>query len=147
MQAVRFENEWIARASVPKSVPKSVPRNAVNAKSKMKAIVIRHRPRRDRVFDQDFCEHCGGLGFLFCLNALDPEDLWSVDCDAPNCSVLAVDDEDPVPTSVENDDTGEVEVRLDDPPRGASYTSHGPETSNHFSGTITVKWSIPKKAR
>lgn len=104
----------------------------------MEPTLVRHRPRRHLVYDQDFCVVCGNLGHYFFINNDDPDDIITVDCKSLGCSQPARDG---VPLPAHAADTDKIEFfyeeEEEDRPRGTCFGRGGIVTeADAISGDI-----------
>lgn len=100
----------------------------------MLPIVVRHKPRARLVDAPDICAQCGGLGHYFIINAENPEDTFTIDCDQSTC---ADHNSDGIPDHSPNNAVTEPLAITHDGDRGICYGhKRAVRTGNSISGTI-----------
>jgi hypothetical protein len=101
--------------------------------------IVRHRPRADHVYPHDFCKLCGDAGFYYCISKTDPENVWDRPCENPKCQYKHPDFYDDDVGPIHLSDEIDIELELEDEPRGQRSSASKIDLSDAISGTITSK--------
>lgn len=104
----------------------------------MDPTLVRHRPRKHLISNQEFCVICGGLGHYFLIDDDDPSDCFTVDCKSMEC---ARPERAGVPPSTPAATTDKIEIFYEEEegPRGICFGRGGIVTrADALSGDIIV---------